>query len=135
MVVGCLGQINFRVSSEYVQTIERMQYSRSARTAVHQRHNTSALTEFTGYDPAAITFDCYLDRSLGISDVMREADRFEEYMKEGRAVSFVLGNKIYGEYRWLIQSSKVVPVYYDGRGVVIAAKVTVSIIEYTRGTV
>jgi phage protein U len=132
MVVGCLGTINFRVSSDYVETVEKLQYSRSARYAVHQRHGTSALTEFVGYDPAAVSIDVVLDRTLGISDVMKEAGRFEEYMVQGKALPLVLGHKTYGEYRWTIQSCRIVPTHYNGSGDVIAAKITLSLQEYLR---
>lgn len=132
MVVGCLGTINFRVSADYVETVEKLQYSRAARYAVHQRHGTSALTEFVGYDPASVSIDVELDMTLGIADVMREAGRFEEYMVKGQALPLVLGHKTYGEYRWTIQSCRIVPTHFNGAGDVISAKVTLSLTEYLR---
>ena len=46
------------------------------------------------------------------------------------------GEQIYGSQGTVFTIGEdLVPVHYDGRGVVLSAKVTVSIIEYTRGTV
>ncbi len=132
MTVGCLGGISFLVTSEQVKTLDRLQYNRSARISVHQRHAASGLAEFTGYDPATVTFDVRLDRTLGIYDVMEEAGKFETYMKDGRTVPLVIGNTIYGEYRWLVQSCALKAKYHDGQGDIIAADLTLSLLEYIR---
>lgn len=132
MTVGCLGTITFLVSAEQVKTLDKFSYSRDARIAVHQRHASSGLAEFTGYDPAKVTFEVRLDRTLGISDVMAEAGKFETYLCDGRAVPLVIGNVIYGEYRWLVQSCGIKAKHHDGQGDIIAADVSLTLMEYTR---
>ena len=69
-VIGYLGTsaeegLIFEVSSETLETINNMNWSGSARYAVHQRHNTHALTEFVGLDPDKITFDITFLAQLG----------------------------------------------------------------------
>ena len=66
MVIGCLGDIIFQVSEKTVRTLDNMAWSGSARYAVHERHLSNALTEFTGLDPDKITFDITLCSELGV---------------------------------------------------------------------
>ncbi len=61
-VIGYLGTsaeegIIFEASSEKTETPDNVVWSGSSRYATHQRHNTHALTEFTGMDPDKISFD------------------------------------------------------------------------------
>ncbi len=131
MQVGCLGNIVFEVSSDTVETVNNMTWSGSVRYGTHQRHLTDALTEFTGIDPDKITFDIYLSAYLGVNP-MEEVIKIWNYERDGTPVTFVLGTKIYGKYRWTITDHKMKAQTFDGDGDVTTATVSVSLQEYIR---
>lgn len=132
MTVGCLGTFEFSVSSEYVKTFNELSWSGSARYSAHARHGTTALTEFTGLDPEELSFECVLDVSLGISDVMKEIDKLRRIMERAEVRPLVIGNKYIGRYRWVVVSYRVTPTAYDGRGVILRAKVDLNLKEYLK---
>lgn len=129
MVIGCLGDVVFKVSSREVETITNAQWSGSARYAAHQRHLDNALTEFTGNDPDKFSFDIYLSEYLNIK-VMPELVKLWGYMRTGKAVELVLGEKGYGKYRWNITSLIIKMQRFDTRGNLTEATVSVSLQEY-----
>ena len=114
MQIGCLGDIVFEVSSKTIKTFDRMQWSGSARYSEHQRHLSHALTEFTGLDPDTISFDMVLSLYLGV-EPMAELVKLWNYERSGKAVPLVIGDKIYGKYRWTVKSHKTKMQTYDKR--------------------
>lgn len=131
MIVGCLGDVVFQVSDTTVRTISNMQWSGSARYAVHQRHNNHALTEFVGLDPDKMTFDIYLSAYLGI-DPMEEMVQLWDYERNATPVPLTLGTHGYGKYRWNLISHKIKMQTYDGHGDITSATVSISLQEYLR---
>ena len=106
-VIGYLGTsaeegIMFETSSEKTETPENVAWSGSSRYAVHQRHNTHALTEFTGLEPDKISFDMTLAADLGA----------------------------YGKYRWVIKDLKIKGQYFDVHGNQYCTRVSVNLLEY-----
>ncbi|RKJ38147.1 hypothetical protein D7X94_17525 [Acutalibacter sp. 1XD8-33] len=130
-VVGCLGQMVFQVSQEVLETIDGLEWSGSARYAVHQRHNQNALTEFTGLDPDKITFSMFLSQALGV-DVMAELVKLWNYERKGESVYLVLGEKCYGKCKWNVVSHKIQAKNYDKYGNLESAEVSVELQEYLR---
>ncbi len=101
MIVGCLGDIVFSVSSYTIKTLNNMKYSGSASYATHKRHMASSLTEFTGLEPEKITFDVELSSALG-ADPDSEIEEIRTAMETARTMPLVIGTKSYGRYRWTI---------------------------------
>ena len=130
-IVGCLGQMVFQVSQEVLETIDGLEWSGSARYAVHQRHNQNALTEFTGLDPDKITFSMFLSQELGV-DVMAELVKLWNYERKGESVYLVLGEKCYGKCKWNVVSHKIQAKNYDKYGNLESAEVSVELQEYLR---
>ena len=130
-VVGCLGQMVFQVSQEVLETLDGLEWSGSARYAVHQRHNQNALTEFTGLDPDKITFSMFLSQALGV-DVMGELVKLWNYERKGESVYLVLGEKCYGKCKWNLVSHKIQAKNYDKYGNLESAEVSVELQEYLR---
>lgn len=128
-IIGCLGDIIFSVSSAMVQTLHDAKWSGSVRVSEHQRHNYHALTEFTGIDPDKFSFEMTLAAYLG-SDPMAEMVKIWTYEREFRPVPLIIGDKIYGKYRWTVQSHDNAFEHYDGNGNVIAVTVSVNLLEY-----
>lgn len=128
-MIGCLGEIIFKVSDETILTLDNMTWSGSARYSTHQRHGINALTEFTGIDPDKITFSITLSAELGI-DPLTEVVKLWNYERSGQAVPLVVGEKGYGKYRWNVVSHEEQMLSYDKDGNVMDATVSVSLQEY-----
>ena len=129
MVVGALGEIVFEVSAKKIETAKNITWSGSARWGVHERHGYNALTEFTGRDPDKISLEIYLGKHLG-ADPMAEVVKLWEYERGGVPVSLVLGEKIYGKYRWVVQSHETELEVFDHAGNLSACTVKVELLEY-----
>ena len=132
--IGCLGDIVFTVSDQVVETLDNVVWSGSARYAVHQRHLTHALTEFTGVDPDKITFDITLSAYLG-ADPIGEVIKIWSCERNGLPVPLTIGEKAYGKYRWNITKHEMKMQYFDREGNVTHAVVSVSLQEYLRGSI
>ena len=127
--VGCLGKIIFEVSSSTVKTISNVQWAGSARYSTHNRHGTNALTEFTGLDPDAISFDLKLSQFLG-TDPMTELSKLWSYERSGEAVGLAIGEKGYGKYKWSVVKHTIKFEHYDAVGNMIDCTVSVELKEY-----
>ncbi len=135
-MIGYLGTdanngIQFVVSREVFRTPDNMKWSGSARYAVHNRHATHALTEFTGLDPDKFNFDLLLTAELGV-DPMAELEKLWTYERNGEAVGLVMGGHAYGKYRWTVQSHEVKVKYTDTAGDLYAVEVSVNLLEYLK---
>ena len=130
-MIGSFGTVTFRVSASIVETVRNMVRSQSAQYAVHQRHGTTALTEFVGVNPETLTFDIDLSVYLGVSP-KTEIEKLRGYLQKGIAVPLVLGGQIIGAYRWTVQSIKVTEKSRDRSGELELATVSVSLQEYLK---
>lgn len=131
MVVGCLGDIVFQVSESTVETLKEVEWSGSARYAVHDRHLQNALTEFTGIDPDEIKFTITLTQQLNV-DITGELVKIWTYERSGEAVPLVIGEKPYGKYRWNIVEHSAKYLYHDKAGNPTVAEVSLELQEYLR---
>jgi len=129
MVLGALGDIVFQVSDDTVKTLNNLNWGGSARYAEHARHGYHAMSEFTGLKADTLSFDMILSGYLGVNPQTVIAQLFT-YERSGTALSFVLGNKAYGKYRWVITKHSMKSQYFDGNGDITQCKVTVSLQEY-----
>lgn len=129
--IGCLGDIPFKVSSDVVQTFDNAKLSGSAKYATHQRHAGDALTEFVGNNADKFNFDMVLSVYLGVNP-MQMVDKIATYMREGRTLPLVIGDKTIGKYRWTITNYNVRLKNTDGVGNVLSATVAISLQEYLR---
>ncbi len=136
-MIGYLGKdadsgFSFLVSREVFRTPKNMEWSGSARYTTHARHNTHALTEFTGLDPDRFSFDLLLTAELGV-DPMDELVKLWSFERSGEAVGLVIGGHAYGKYRWTIQGHKTKMEYTDTAGDLYAVEVSVELLEYLNG--
>lgn len=133
-MIGYLGRdaedgVQFSVSHEVFRTPDNMKWSGSARYSTHARHATHALTEFTGLDPDAFTFDMLLTAELGV-DPMAELVKLWTYKRNAEALGLVIGGHAYGKYRWTIKKIDIKIKYTDAAGDLYAVEVAVSLLEY-----
>lgn len=136
-VIGYLGKdaddgIQFIVSREVFRTPKNMAWSGSARYAVHDRHNTHALTEFTGLDPDTFSLDILLTANLGVNP-LEDVVRIWGYERDAEALGLVIGAKAYGKYRWIIKKHETKIEYTDAAGNMYAVEVSLELVEYLKG--
>ena len=128
--IGCLGDIIFKVNSDFVETPGNIQWSGSVRYTEHQRHLNNALTEFTGIDADKMTFDIKLLIELGVN-VTEELAKIWTYERNYTTLPLVFGSKGYGKYRWTIKSHRIKMQHFDSEGNLSGADVSISLLEYT----
>lgn len=129
MIVGCLGDIIFEVSSETVKTVSNLVESASTRYATHQRHNNSACLEYVGMDPDKITFEIHLSDYLGVNP-QSQINILWSYIRSGQPISLVLGATVYGKWRWVIQSLQLTLKHTDKNGTWTHVVASVTLVEY-----
>ncbi len=131
MIIGALGDIVFQVSSEMVETIDKMTWSGAARYAKHDRHLSNSLTEFTGLEPDAVSFDMVLSAYLGV-DPYPELVKIWQNERTGKTLTLVIGDKTLGKYRWTIEKHQIKMQTFGKDGKLTAATVSVSLLEYLK---
>jgi len=62
----------------------------------------------------------------------KEIKKLDKYLQSGKQLVFVLGNKTYGRYRWLLESLGESVKYTDKRGNVTQCDLSVSLREYLK---
>lgn len=130
-VVGALGEVAFSVSRNQVKTFEDFKHDSSASYSTHKRHGKTALLEFGGTDTESITFSVLLSKFLGI-DPKSEAERLKKYLANGTVLSFVIGDSIIGNYKWVISKLSQGDCKFDKQGGLIAQKVTITLSSYEK---
>ena len=135
-LVGYLGKdadngIQFNVSREVFLTPKDMTWGGSVRYATHERHNTHALTEFTGLDPDRFSFDILLTAELGVNPLV-EIVKIWNFQRNGEALGLVIGGKAYGKYRWNIVKHETKMKYMEKNGDIYAAEVSLELTEYLK---
>lgn len=131
MLVGCLGDVAFEVSSEYIATPSDIKLSHSAKYATHDRHLMPELVEYSGMQASKLSFEIRISAYLGANPETMMY-RLEKHMRNGDALTFVLGGKVYGTNRWVIESIDEKPDVYDGYGNIISTVAAISLLEYAK---
>ena len=128
-IIGSLGTIAFQVSANTVETLNSLEWACVARYATHQRHNSDDLIEFTGTENEKISFEMELSAYLGVSPET-EIDKLRKLLRDGTPVPFVLGDRVFGQYRWCVSSIKIKAKHIGRDGNIESASVSVSLQEY-----
>ncbi|MCL2693955.1 MAG: phage tail protein [Oscillospiraceae bacterium] len=129
--IGTLGDIVFSVSRNTVRTFDGMRWESSAQYATHNRHLKDVLLEYTGTDADRITFNMYLSAFDGVNP-SNELEKLVNAEREGRTMRLIIGNKPYGKHRWVIQRTTKPLERFDNKGILLVARVTVSLLAYSR---
>ena len=111
MIVGCLGDLIFQVSSDTVMTVSNFVESASTRYAIQ------------------LTFDIELSEYLGVYP-QSAINILWGYIRSGQPVSMVLGRTVYGKWRWVIKSMAIKMKHTDKDGTWTHTTVSVTLIEY-----
>lgn len=129
--IGTFGDLTFLVSDNTVRTFDGMTWDFSASYATHDRHIQADLLEFLGPDPDGISFSMVFSVFLG-TNPFNEVKKLREMVKNGNAERLVLGGKVYGDYKWVMQKGSTELQRFDNKGNLWAAKVKVTLKEYPK---
>ncbi len=128
-MIGQLGDYEFEVSTESVKTFDGLKFSNSAGYTEHKVLARKGLLEFTGLNASTVSLKMTLNERLGV-DVLEEIAAFYEYMNDGEALVFMLGDEVMGEDMWVIESLDEAYTEIDNKGRVIGAELTLKLKEY-----
>lgn len=130
MVVGNLGKlITFEVSSSKVLTFDQMQRSVKGRWATHDAIGGKVKSEFLGADVASITLPIYLSAMHGVRP-RRTIELINDAIESGQYFTFVVGGRAVGRYQWRITSSSETWDKVILNGILVEAKLTLTLEEY-----
>ena len=128
-MIGQLGDYEFEVSTESVKTFDGLKFSNSAGYTEHKVLARKGLLEFTGLNASTASLKMTLNERLGV-DVLEEIAAFYEYMNDGTALVFMLGDEVMGEDMWVIESLDEAYTEIGSKGRVIGAELTLKLKEY-----
>ena len=129
--IGSFGNLVFSVSDRTVKTFDGMSWDFSADYATHDRHIKADLLEYMGPGIETVSFSMVLSALLGVNP-LKEIKKLREMVKEGHAERLVIGGKVYGSYKWVMQKGTVDFQRFDNTGNLLAAKVKVTLKEYPK---
>lgn len=133
MLVGYLGGTPFMVSQLYVYTFDDYQRNSNGRYASHEIVGKKPLLEFLGPDAESISFKIKLRSDHGLSPRV-ELDKLRKYRDTGKALTLVLGGRVVGKNRWVIESIGESVNFWSRSGQILSCDVSISLKEY-RGQV
>ena len=128
-MIGQLGDYEFEVSTESVRNFDGLKIQEGASYTEHKVLARKGLLEFTGLNAGSMSLKISLNEYLG-SEVMQEIAALREYMTEGAAVIFMLGNEVIGEDLWVIESLDEEYTEIDNKGRVRRAELNLKLREY-----
>ena len=129
--IGSFGELAFSVSDQSVRTFDGMSCDISGKYSTHDRHLKSDLQEFLGPEPEDISFSMVFSVFLGVNP-LTEIERLRSYVKTGRTERLIIGGRVYGDYKWVIQKISAELQRFDGKGNLWAAQVKVTMKEYPK---
>lgn len=129
--IGSLGDLVFSVSDNTVKTFDKMSWDFSADYATHDRHIKADLLEYKGPGIETISFSMVLSVFLGVNP-LKEIKKLRKMVRKGYAERLVIGGKVYGSYKWVMQKGTVDFQRFDNKGNLWAAKIKVTLKEYPK---
>ena len=132
MKIGYLGigniekDVVFQVSSDVIETFQKMKVTKQVSYTTHKIHGHKAIPEMTGIDADTVSFDMLLSAYLGVNP-RKELEKLEAFATAGTICNLVLGEKLYGT--WVIKSIPYTVEHVYKEGDITQAKVSVNLIE------
>ena len=130
--IGSFGDLVFSVSDKTVRTFDSMSWDFSADYATHDRHIKADLLEYIGPSIETISFSMVFSVFLGVNP-LKEIRRLRNMVQSGYAQRLVIGGKVYGSYKWVMQKGTVDLKRFDRQGELWAASAKVTLKEYPKG--
>lgn len=129
--IGSFGNLTFKVSDKLVRTFNGMSWDFSAKYATHDRHIKADLLEYMGPEIETISFSMVLSVFLGVTP-LKQIKKLRKMIRKGYARRLVIGGKVYGSYKWVMESGSVEMQRFDKKGNLWAAKIKVTLKEYPK---
>lgn len=129
--IGTFGDLTFSVSDKTVRTFESMNWDFSAKYTTHDRHIKPDLLEYMGPEIENVSFSAVFSVFLG-TNPYKEIKKLRQMVRDGQAERLVLGGKVYGSYKWVMQKGAAELKRFDGKGNLWAAKVKITLKEYPK---
>ena len=129
--IGSFGDLVFSVSNNTVRTFDSMSWDFSTDYATHDRHIKADLLEYMGPGLEGISFSMTFSVFLGVNP-LKEIKKLREMVRKGYAERLVIGGKVYGSYKWVMQKGTVDFQRFDNKGNLWAAKISVTLKEYPK---
>ena len=108
-----------------------MSWDFSADYATHDRHIKADLLEYIGPSIETISFSMVFSVFLGVNP-LKEIRRLRNMVQSGYAQRLVIGGKVYGSYKWVMQKGTVDLKRFDRQGELWAASAKVTLKEYPK---
>ena len=135
MPVGTLSSgnstVTFTVSANIVKTFNDLEWKVSAKYATHDRHIKRDLLEFLGPETQSIDFPVQLSALLGVNPI-KEIENLNRMCESGQIARLVIGGKVYGSFKWVIESVSSTLQYFDSSGNCLRAEAKISLKEYPK---
>ena len=128
-MIGQLGDYEFEVSAQSIKTFDGLKMSEGASWTEHKVLGRKGLLEFTGLNAGSLSLKISLNENLGV-EPLEEIAAFREYMEEGTAVIFMLGDEVIGSDYWAIESLDEEYSEIDSKGRVRRADLNLKLKEY-----
>lgn len=129
--IGSFGDLTFKVSDKFVRTFDGMSWDFSAKYATHDRHIKADLLEYMGPEIETISFSMVLSVFLGGTPYL-QIRKLRKMIRKGYAQRLVIGGKVYGNYKWVMEKGSVELQRFDKKGNLWAAKIKVTLKEYPK---
>lgn len=129
MVIGSLGKVIFSVSSFFIKTISDLEINSSANWAEHKIINQKPKLQFLGNNLSTCSFKIYLSAFRNVNPT-KSAEELKTYMKDGKVLRFILGNKKVGNGNYVITEIKEGHRKFNAQGVVTVIELSLSLKEY-----
>ena len=129
MSVGNFGKVVFNVSKKKIYTFDGFKRTKTSGWKEHERYNKKPLSEFTGGGLDSVTFDIYLDASLGVNP-RKELERWGKMLENGHHDILVIGGQQVGKNQWKLESISEDWKNFLKEGELITATITITLSEY-----
>ena len=129
MLVGFLGGTPFITSRQYIYTFDDYTRGSAARYAKHDIIGEKPYLEYLGPDIEEIGFKMKLRSDHGISPRV-ELEKLRKYRNQGKVMSLVLGGRVVGKTKWVIESISEAVNYWSKSGQIYSADVDIKLKEY-----
>ena len=129
--IGSFGDLTFKVSDKIVRTFDGMSWDFSAKYATHDRHIKADIIEYMGPEIETISFSMVLSVFLGVTP-LKQIKKMRKMIRKGYARRLVIGGKVYGNYKWVMEKGSVELQRFDKKGNLWAAKIKVTLKEYPK---
>lgn len=129
--VGSFGNLVFSVSDRTVRTFDGMSWDFSANYATHDRHIKADILEYMGPEIEEVSFSMYFSVFLGVNPA-NEIEKLRKMVRNGNTDRLVIGGKVYGSYKWVMQKGSVTMKRFDQKGNLWVAEAKVTLKEYPK---